>query len=80
MDTESELKQKARIFFDKKIPCHIITNSDKWLNGFITETSADFIMVLDRFDGEQPIFFSEIRIFEKFEGDYNTLKIKEDKK
>jgi hypothetical protein len=75
---ETELKQKAQIFFDKNIPVHIITNSDKWLNGYITEISADFFIILDRFDGEQPIFFSEIRIFEKFEGDYFTLKRKKD--
>ncbi len=75
MDTE--LKQKARIFFEKNIPVHIITNSDKWLNGYILELSVDFFIILDRYDGEQPIFFSEIEILDKFEGDYSTLKRKE---
>ena len=73
METE-QVKRKAQVFFEKKIPVHIVTNSDSWINGFITYLGSDFIMILDRIDKQEiPVFFIDIHIFETFEGDYNSL-------
>jgi len=80
METEiDQVKRKIQVFFDKEIPVHIVTKSDSWINGYITEVSSDFCMVWDRKDGKIPVFFLDIRILETFEGDISSLK-KEGKK
>ena len=68
-----EVKRRIQVFFDKEIPVHIVTNSDSWINGFITEVGADFFMVNDRKMGEIPLFFLDIHILETFDGDYSSL-------
>lgn len=68
-----EVKRKIQVFFDKDIPIHIVTKSDSWINGFITEVGAEFFMVNDRKMGNMPLFFSDIRILETFDGDYSSL-------
>ena len=67
METDIEfLQKKATEYFNRGIFVHIKTKKDSWYNGTILEVSADFILFLDRFDGQLPIFFLEIETLEPY--------------
>ena len=68
------LKKRVKIFFDLDTPCHIITKSGTWINGYIQDVSDEFFIVIDRKDGLLPIFYPEVDKFEFFVGDLSTLK------
>ena len=71
------IKKRVEIFLDKEIPAHIILNDDTWLNGYVLNIYDDYFDFLDRKQGDRPVFFVDIRLFDFFKGDFNTLKKKE---
>ena len=68
------IKKRVEVFLEKNIPAHIILNDDTWLNGYIIKTYDDYFDFLDRKKGDLPIFYTDIRTFDFFKGDLNSLK------
>ncbi len=70
MNNEKEMieviKKRCEVYQEKNIPVHITKKDLRWMNGFIKEVSADFIMLDEFKDGPSPIFFSEILNVETF--------------
>ena len=54
------LKKRADYFCKNKISVHISLKTERWLNGYITETSDEFFMLKEFEEGEKPIFYIEI--------------------
>ena len=53
---------RTKYFFDNQIKVHITFKDDSWKNGAIIEmTSADFFMFSDVYEGDQPIFYLQIK-------------------
>jgi hypothetical protein len=71
------LKKRVKVMFDLNSPVHIITKDETWLNGYILSMNDDYFLLLDRKDGEIPIFYVDVTKFEFFTGDVSTLKKKE---
>jgi hypothetical protein len=71
------LKKRVKVMFDLNSPVHIITKDNTWLNGYILSMNDDYFLLLDRKDGEIPIFYADVTKFEFFTGDVSTLKKKE---
>jgi hypothetical protein len=62
MNETDAIKTRTKYFFDNQIKVHITFKDDRWKNGFITEiTSADFFMLHEVFEGDQPVFFLQIK-------------------
>ena len=74
-------KLKARLLYENNIPAHVTTNSDYWLNGYITyfDSEKKYIKLLDRKLGEKMVFYEEIKVIIDFDGDYSTLPTMEGK-
>jgi len=64
--TDELMKRRADIFCKKQIPVHITKKDLGWLNGFIKEVGADFIILNEFKLGEMPVFFLEIKNIETF--------------
>lgn len=75
MDDE-EKKKRIDLFFDRQIPVHIITQTGKWVNGYVKEISSEFIIINDRVRGEQLVFFNEMFKIEQFNGDISRFNNK----
>jgi hypothetical protein len=62
MNETDAIKARTQYFFDNQIKVHITFKDESWKNGLITEiTSADFFMLKEVFEGDQPIFFLQIK-------------------
>lgn len=60
---------KARFFSEKAITVHISCKDGRFYNGLIIEiVGDDFLIINDRMNGETPVYFSEIKIIERFRG------------
>ena len=66
---ENEMIDVANFLFEKKITAHIDTKDLDFYNGLILEINNNFIVINDRFLGDTPIAFSEIKSIEKFRGE-----------
>ena len=63
-----ELKQKVHFFCINKKPVHLSMKKNYWLNGTITEESADFFLLKDlKTSAVNPIFYLEIFDLRAFE-------------
>ena len=51
---------KAKVFFERKIPIHIVLKSGAFYNGLVTEITNDFFFIDDREDGKKIVFFVEL--------------------
>lgn len=71
--TEDMIKKRVDIFYKMKTPAHIVTNDDMWLNGFIMEIGAEFFIINDRKLKRVPVFFKDVRVFDFFVGDIDSL-------
>ena len=63
MNNENEneiLQKKAKYFCDNNKVVHLVYKNGAWNNGTIKEVSSDFLVFIDREDGEMPVFFSEL--------------------
>lgn len=69
-----EINDVATFLFNKKITSHIDTKDGGFFNGLIIELHKNFIVLRDRFHGNMPISFSEIKVIEKFRGGNNGGK------
>ena len=74
METIERLRKKAEVFQKDNIPLHVTTNSDTWLNGYVVKVYDDYFILLDREDGEVPVFYVDIRVFDFYKGDIERLK------
>lgn len=54
------LQKRVQYFFDNHISIHVTLKENKFLNGDIKEVSADFFILNDFKEGEQPVFYIEI--------------------
>lgn len=60
-DFELELlKKKAKIFYDRRQPVHVMLKKRYWKNGIILEISDDFFFIDDFKDGKELVFFIEV--------------------
>ncbi len=60
MIDEKTIKDRAEVYSKKQIPVHITKYDGEWLNGFITEVNADFLMINEFKKELMPVFFKEI--------------------
>ena len=61
-DDVSNLTKKALYFMKEKITVHIKLKNNFFYNGLILEVAEnEFLLLMDRVNGETPIFFSEMR-------------------
>lgn len=68
----SNLTKRALFFMKEKISVHILLKSGFFYNGLIMEVAEnEFIILLDRINGETPVFFTEMIKIEK-------MRLKED--
>jgi hypothetical protein len=74
MDDLDKIKKRAKVFLELDTPVHIVTKDDTWINGYIVSVYDDYFVVLDRVDGEIPIFYADVDKFNFFTGDVTTLK------
>jgi len=65
------LREKANYFYKNNLPVHVIKKNKEWLNGTITEISADFFILKENKEGEVPVFYLEIFDIEKFKEEKN---------
>lgn len=60
--TDEEMNyRRAKVFYDLKSIVHIIKKDGIFYNGRIFELGDDFLIIHDRKDGRQLIFFIEIK-------------------
>lgn len=78
MNEMIKIKRRIELFQKDNIPAHIVTVQDYWYNGYIVEANEDHLVLLDRKKGKVPLMHSDIKIFDFFVGDLNTLKKLED--
>jgi len=58
---------RTEFFFEKKIVVHIGCIGGQFYNGLITEiVGSDFLVINDRMLGETPVYFSQIKMIERF--------------
>lgn len=65
-EVKEEIIEKTKFYFDNFIKVHIETNSNRWYNGIIKSIEKEYILVDDRKEGIIEIFFSEIKMVERF--------------
>lgn len=65
----NELKEKAEFYLKHKTAVHIELNSKRFYNGLILEVHENFIILFDRILKETPLYFSEIKVMERFKGE-----------
>lgn len=54
------IKKKIEYFKKDNIDVHITKKNGYFHNGSILEIESDFLILIDKIDGEMPIFFAEI--------------------
>jgi len=59
---------KAKTFFNKQIPVHLLKKDREWYNGLITEISNDFFIIDEMKLGKRVVFFLEIWEIEEYGG------------
>lgn len=60
------LTKKAQFFLEKNSAVHIACKNSRFYNGYIKEISADFLIIKELNNSEQPIFFLEIIAIEEY--------------
>ncbi len=67
MTTENNteiLQKKATLFLNERTFVCLLFNNDRFRHGYIKEIKSDFFIFVDRFEGELPVFFIELRDIE----------------
>lgn len=59
-------EMKAKYFLDSKGKVHIETKGDRFYNGVITEVTDSIFIINDRFIGDIPVWFSELKKIEPY--------------
>lgn len=60
------LKITSEIYYTNKRIVHITNLNGSWKNGTITSISDDFFMLDELLEGEQPIFYIQIKSIEPY--------------
>lgn len=67
-DNEEILRKKVGVFFKQQIPIHIkFKKKSHWMRGYILELSADYFVLNEFIQGEQPVFFVECETIEPYQ-------------
>ena len=61
----NDLKERAKFYYSKKELIHVEIGA-RFYNGLIVGVYEDHIILCDRYLGDMPINFSEIKVLEKF--------------
>ena len=77
MTKTQEQRERILAYYKSKTPIFLITESDKWISGYINDEPGEFkFFVLDwRELKPVPIMYVDIRLFEPFEGDFSKLPL-----
>jgi len=51
---------KAKVFYENKIPVHLLKTDREWYNGIILELTHDFFIIDERKKGRRMVFFIEL--------------------
>jgi len=51
---------KAKVFYENKIPVHLLKIDREWFNGTILELSNSFFIIDERKKGRRIVFFIEL--------------------
>jgi len=74
MEQENKFRDRAIAYFKTNTPCHIITEQEDWVNGYIVEEPEEYCFyVLDKVDGKVKVLYVDIAKFEEYIGDKNKL-------
>jgi hypothetical protein len=65
-DTRTLIQKKADAYWVLGVKIHISLNNSNWKRGIIKEVKDDFFILDESLEGEQPIFFTEIKSIEKY--------------
>jgi hypothetical protein len=68
----NEINDVTKFLFNNKITAHIDTLDNDFYNGLIVELHETFIVIDDRFIGNTPISFSQIKSIERFRESKST--------
>ena len=60
------IERKAKLYLKEELLVHIETIDGRFYNGLITLVHSDHLVLCDRKIGILPIFFDEIKVFDKF--------------
>jgi len=61
LEMDTDIKIKAKFFFENRIKIHITTFLKSWYNGIIVEYHPTMIVIEDKILGLTPVSFSEIK-------------------
>jgi len=66
-ENDNEIIKKVAYYSKEHIKVHVILNNNRIHNGYITEIAEpEFFIINDRYLGEMPIFFMEVKGVEKY--------------
>jgi len=51
---------KIKVFFERKIPVHLLKKDREWMNGYIKEVGNDFFLIDELKFGERIVFLIEL--------------------
>ena len=74
---ENEIKRwqkRVKAFLDTNNAAHIVLQNGTWLNGYLSKVFDDYFVIVDREDGEVPVFFADLKVFDFYRGDMSKLK------
>lgn len=76
MEQGQVYRERAKAYFNSKTPCHIITNGNNWVNGFIVGKPDEyFFKVWDKVDGIVKVHYCDIDTFKEFTGEVSGLPV-----
>jgi len=52
---------RAKVFLEKQLKVHISKKNGTYYNGIILEVKSDFFFIEDQKDGQQLVFFEELK-------------------
>ena len=73
MEQEDKFRNRAIAYYNSKTPCHIVTEQDSWINGYISEKPNEFFFIVLDKEGQVKVHYIDIRIFEEYVGDKNKI-------
>lgn len=68
-ETRNMNEEKINSAFNNKTKVHITLRNKSWRNGIITYIGADFFIIEDMINGQDPIFFLDLDKIEPFKED-----------
>ena len=60
------IEKKANAFYLLQTKVHIFLNNGWWKRGYVKDVRTEFLILDEILEGEQPIFFEEIKSIEAY--------------